>query len=314
MNTIRESRFLSLVTAAAIVCSVLPVGFPVAQANELPNVEEAPLQNLPKPEVSSDWPTPEDPGQSLGGLPKPEITNDWPTKEEPDQGSDSPASQIDDTIPRIQSRGGDTVRPVIVVLGPVTNFSTGSDFTITVKATDNVALDRVVVNIKNSENKNIGTCLLKSAAGQTEFTTSCTLDISDWGVGDFNFRTNARDMAGNISNTISQNFTIFDKTKPVTRLLTPITGLVTSTDFDITIRSTDNLALSKMIVNIKDARGRQVVSCMNQKVSGDDQTRTCTVDVSKLGAGSFQFKANAHDTAGNVSNTIFQTFTITNPQ
>ena len=273
MNMTKKSSLLSLVIAAAALCAVLPVGFFVAQASELSALEEPSVLEL-----------------------KPEVSNVLPPEEILDESED-----------------GDTIRPVIVVLEPVNNLSTDSDFTITVKATDNVALDRVVVTIKNSEDKNIGTCLLKSASGQTEFTTSCTLDVSDWGVGDFKFRTNARDAAGNVSNTISQTFTIFDKTKPVTRLLTPITGLVTSSDFDITIRSTDNIALSKMIVNIKDAQGKQVMSCMNLKVSGEDETRTCTVDVSKLGAGSFQLKANAHDTAGNVSNTIFQTFTIIDP-
>lgn len=274
MNTSKELRVLALVTTFAILSSLVPVGFYVAQADELPGEEEA----------------------STLDLPKPEITNDWPTEEVSDE-----------------SESADTTRPVIVVLEPTTMLSTDRDFTITVKATDNVALDRVVVNIRNSENKNIGTCLLKSASGQTEFTTSCTVDVSDWGAGDFKFRTNARDMAGNVSNTISQNFTIFDDTKPVTRLLTPITGLVTSSDFNVTIRSTDNILLSKMVVNIKDATGKHIMSCMNQKVHSEDETRTCTVDVSKLGSGSFQLKANATDTAGNVSNTIFQTFTITNP-
>lgn len=313
MNTSKELRLLSLLTAAAILFSTLPVSLFVAQAEELVSTGESSATELPKPEVTN-WPVPEDTDQSPGGLPKPEITTDWPTKEEPDQEGDSDVAPVDDNTPRVQPRAEDTTRPVIVVLGPAANLSTGSDFTITVKATDNVALDRVVVNIKNSEGKNIGTCLLKSASGQTEFTTSCTLDVSDWGVGDFKFRTNARDMAGNVSNTISQNFTIFDKTKPVTRLLAPITGLVTSTDFDITIRSTDNIALSRMIVNIKDAQGRQVMNCMSRRVSGDDQTRTCTVDVSKLGAGTFQLKTNAHDTARNVSNTITQTFTIVDPR
>jgi|GEM_PF-4062802 len=97
---------------------------------------------------------------------------------------------------------------------------------------------------------------------------------------------------------------------PVAEILAPVNGLITNSDFDITMRAIDDNDLAKMVVNLKDAGGANLASCLNEAVSGTDETRSCTVDVSALGDGDFGFKANARDDADQISNTLSQSFTI----
>jgi len=106
------------------------------------------------------------------------------------------------------------------------------------------------------------------------------------------------------------DFEPLDAAKPVTEVTAPVNGLVTNSDFDITVHSTDDVALTKMVVNLKDAGGANLSSCMNESVSGIDQTRSCTVDVDALAEGLYGFKANAKDDSGNTSNTVSQSFIV----
>lgn len=109
----------------------------------------------------------------------------------------------------------DEEKPVINVVEPTVNYLTNSDFDITVHATDNKELSKIVVNLKDGDNSaHIGTCANESVSG-TSATTTCTVDISELpnGDGDYYFRTNAKDADDNLSNTISQKFTV-DTTPP----------------------------------------------------------------------------------------------------
>jgi hypothetical protein len=204
----------------------------------------------------------------------------------------------------------DRTGPVIVVDSPADNAAFGGDFDITVTATDDIELGSVVINIKDEFGGHIGTCLNETVSGVDTYTTSCTVDTSGLGEGTFQFRTNARDAAGNISNTINQTFLI-DSTRPVIVVDSPVDNLVTNDDFDITVTATDDTGIVQVVINIKDEFGGHIGTCLNETVPGlTPHTTSCTIDASDLGEGIYQFRTNARDQSGNLSNTINQTFTI----
>jgi len=112
--------------------------------------------------------------------------------------------------------GYDSVKPNIVFDNPISDNLVFKDSTnITVQATDNVQLSRVVVNIRNSSGVLVRT-VTPFVSG-----TLYLLDVSLLGLpeGAYSVKTNATDQAGNTSSTLSRSFTI-DNTAPVGGSLT----------------------------------------------------------------------------------------------
>ena len=201
--------------------------------------------------------------------------------------------------------------PSIVVNHPENNHVTSGNFDIGVTVIDDNAVGKVVVNIKDEFGVNLASCLNETVSvATTTYNTGCTVDISSLNDGTYQFRTNALDAAGNISNTISQTFVI-DREKPFIEVISPENGFVTFSDFEITIRATDNLGLTQIVLNLKDENGDHLAPCVNEQAGGvKEYTTTCSVDVSELGAGVYGFRTNARDGEGKISNTVSQTFEI----
>ena len=205
---------------------------------------------------------------------------------------------------------GDIVKPVIVVDAPVDGVVVGSDFDITVTATDDEALDIVVVNLKNTTGGHLASCLNESAGGATTYTATCTVDVDPLAEGVYTFKTNTRDEAGNLSQTLTRSF-IVDKTRPTIVVDAPVDNLMTGTGFDIEVTATDDIGIGQVVINIKDEFGAHLGTCLNETVNGATPYSTsCTVSLDDWADGTYQFKTNAKDSAGNLSNTITQTFTI----
>lgn len=205
----------------------------------------------------------------------------------------------------------DKTKPVVEVLAPAYGLITKTDFTFQVKATDNEALNKVVANIKNEAGGNIASCINVSAAGATEYIADCTVDVDPLANGIYFVRTNASDVAGNLSQTLSHKFVV-DRTKPVIEVLDPADNYSTSGNFDITVKATDDNAVGKVVINLKDGSGAHLSTCLNETVSTitTEYITGCTVDVSVLADGAYQFKTNTLDSVGNLSNTITQHFVV----
>lgn len=116
----------------------------------------------------------------------------------------------------------DRDRPVFEVLEPVDGFIAYDDFEIKVHGTDNVGLGQFVVNLKDASGANLKPCLNESAGGVTDYTTSCTVDVDSLAPGFYGFKANARDLEGNISNTVSQTFEVREIVESI-EILTPTT-------------------------------------------------------------------------------------------
>ncbi|HOV30038.1 MAG TPA: Ig-like domain-containing protein, partial [Candidatus Dojkabacteria bacterium] len=108
----------------------------------------------------------------------------------------------------------DKTKPTIKILEPAENSSHSGSFNIKVQGTDESSgLGQFVINIKDSQGNNIGTCLNENENGKLEHTATCTINTSSYPNGQYSIRTNVKDRAGNMSDTLSRSF-IFDNEKP----------------------------------------------------------------------------------------------------
>lgn len=202
----------------------------------------------------------------------------------------------------------DTVKPVVTLENPTVSTFDSTDTDLVIKATDNIGLDKVVANIYQ------GGTLLKStqssAGGATEFTHTVDLanlpGIGLLPVGSYSVRYNATDLAGNLSQTKTFSFTIVDKVKPLTTLVTPTTnGPFGDTTVAIQVDATDDRGLNKIVANIyKDG----VLFKSTQTAVGGATSGTHSASV-VLPEGAYTIRYNASDLAGNISQT--KTFDIT---
>jgi len=124
----------------------------------------------------------------------------------------------------------DDVRPVVTVVSPVDAIEVTENFDITVNATDDRGIAQLVINLYDTTGAFMAPCLNSDGSAVLDFTDSCTVDISDLTPGTYSFKTNARDTAGNLSNTITQTFVVGQTVAPepdmmiITGLKSTITG------------------------------------------------------------------------------------------
>jgi len=107
----------------------------------------------------------------------------------------------------------DNTKPSIEIVSPDENSAHNATFNILVKAEDSGGIGQFVVNIYDGNGKFLSPCVNKSGGGATEYTVTCSIDTTEYTDGTYGIRTNARDLAGNMSNTLSRVF-IFDNTFP----------------------------------------------------------------------------------------------------
>ncbi len=121
----------------------------------------------------------------------------------------------------------DTTAPTIEILTPAVNSTHNNNVAISVRAQDaDSGLAQFVINIRDSNNVSIP-CFNQNAGGANDFTAECIFNISGRDDGVYQIRTNVRDAAGNLSQTLTRSFTI-DRTpsqEPDTN-----TGPISNTD------------------------------------------------------------------------------------
>ncbi len=110
----------------------------------------------------------------------------------------------------------DNTRPTLVFNNPsVANQLVGSDFTVSVTATDNTVLNYIAVNLYNATNTTLlGTCgVSPTNLGVSTYTFECNIDVDSLSEGIYTLRAGTFDAAGN-NQTTTATFKV-DKTAPV---------------------------------------------------------------------------------------------------
>ncbi len=197
----------------------------------------------------------------------------------------------------------DTGKPTMTVIEPENGFVTNADFDIVIQATDNEELASVVVNLKDENGANLASCLNEPTGAVTTYDASCTVSVAALGEGEFGYKANARDAAGNISNTVSRLFTI-DTTGPAITINTPVVDEVISQEVTVTGSATDPAGIEgdQVAVHLRPLKENgkcgAFVSSADATV-GETGAFSTTFDVSAFLPGRYCVTVLSSDTVGN---------------
>src|SRR5690606_5937143 len=131
----------------------------------------------------------------------------------------------------------DNTDPTIVILDPDENTAHNGLLEIRIKGVDSESgIGQFVANLKHENGTNLASCVNVNGNGVLELEVVCTINTTIYstlhGNGNYYIKTNVRDLAGNLSNTLSLNF-IIDNAKPNANIVTPENGAILQGDFTV---------------------------------------------------------------------------------
>lgn len=206
----------------------------------------------------------------------------------------------------------DSSRPTVELVSPTTTVINAAT-PLQINATDNLALNRVVANVRNASD----TLVLSTqsgAAGAANYSHS--VNVSSLSEGAYTVRYNATDLAGNLSETKTFAFTI-DNNQPVVEIVTPEVGSVfkSANVGNATFTASDTHGLKRVDANLFTGDNATFLRAIGS-TSG-----STSLDVTEweggwaiptnLAEGVYTIRYSAHDIAGRVT-TVSRTFTVDN--
>ncbi|MDR7187126.1 hypothetical protein J2X85_004196 [Microbacterium trichothecenolyticum] len=207
---------------------------------------------------------------------------------------------------RLEMRA-DTTKPVVEITSPTSGEIDGNANSIVLAAGDaESGIDVVVANIYKDGALLKGTQSSPNGAVSASHTVDLSTVVSGGlPLGQYTLRYNTRDVAGNLSQTHQFPFTLTDKTKPQTSLISPTTAGPFSS-LSVQVDATDNHGLSRVVANIYK-NGTLVKSTQTAANGAKSASHTAKVT---LPEGTYQIRYNSQDLAGHVSATREHTVTI----
>lgn len=198
----------------------------------------------------------------------------------------------------------DTTKPVVssdLADGTVIKTSTYLPATVTVTATDDTALAKIVANLYKDG-------ALYKPAQTAASGTAGSIPVSTTGlpVGSYELRYNAVDAAGNMSLTERKFFTVVDDVRPVVTVQLPnaVCGSTISASFS------DDQALGVVAINLYSKADDKLVKTLARKDAAGAKTDTLTADLTGLVNGEYYVKAGAFDQSGNNGTTVSTVFAL----
>lgn len=189
-----------------------------------------------------------------------------------------------------------------------------NNFNATVRATDNISLQRVTTKVRDQANPatSYQECASPSPLYATDFSWTCAINVNGLSDGTYTIEATAEDRAGNLSTAITSNFFV-DRDKPTVTISSPTTGDIFggSTKHLLTATGTINDA------NIKsycfNAPGLTAgAECVDTTASGTVSSQTW--DTSTLGSGThtITITLTATDISGKTSEPASITIIVDN--
>ena len=206
----------------------------------------------------------------------------------------------------------DNDKPTANLTSPTTNSFNPSELVVEVQ--DETALNKVTANIYNEANTTLLKSCSASASSATSYTLTCPVpDLSD---GVYTIRANASDKAGNVSSTITRQFTV-DHTPPTASITMPSANAVVNGS-SITIKGSanDTAAFNYFYCYVtlpgSSEVGTRGADCNTTWHSVTDGVLG-TVDLTGLSDGNYEAHLVAYDKAGNHSDINYAVpFTLDN--
>ena len=195
----------------------------------------------------------------------------------------------------------DVTKPATNVVSPQPDGQSYTDnFTIEAESTDNESgVVQAVINLYDASG------LYRSCTNETvnpaesSYSFSCDVEAGSLANGNYYAKVNAKDAAGNVSNTVSWNFTV-DNTKPSVSVVDPATGDVKTGSFMVTGTASDSETsidrVEYTVTEVSGIGGTYVNSAVNGTANG---TKDWGFNVPDLDEGYYRLKVQAFDTAGN---------------
>ena len=135
----------------------------------------------------------------------------------------------------------DTTKPTIEILNPAADTSHKGTLNINVKAQDNGSgIGQAVVNLYNSGG-HVAPCVNENGGGASPYEFTCSVNTTAHADGAYFIKTNARDLSGNLSQTLTRSFT-FDNTPSNGVFTSPANLDPVSGDFTIEVEIDDALS------------------------------------------------------------------------
>ncbi len=193
---------------------------------------------------------------------------------------------------------GDTTAPTVNLTAPTNNTTvSGSSFTATATASDNVGITKVEFYIGNT---------LSSTDSSSPY--SASLSTTGLSPGSYTTRAMAYDAAGNTTTSSSVNFTIPtppDTTAPTVALSAPAAGSTISGSAAVAnATANDNVGITKLDFLIDGV----VVTTSGSTTS----PYAGTINTTTLSNGTHQLSAKAYDAASNVGTSANVAITVSN--
>lgn len=206
----------------------------------------------------------------------------------------------------------DKTKSFVELLAPLNrNVFKDTNFDLKVGATDNIVLDRIIANLYK-----VGYPLPINSFSQPVMnlrTDTLIRDLSTLNLeeGDYYFKINAKDKAGNTSNTITWNFTI-DKTRGRVEMLKPKDKTeFNSSNFVFVLKATDQVGISQVVMNLRNKISNTVINSYSPYVNGlNEYIAEWDLTSLNLPEGEYTIKTNAKDLDNKTSNTITWNFNI----
>lgn len=212
----------------------------------------------------------------------------------------APSSVLSVTTPAIP----DTTAPAGSISAPVSGATLSNTATITVAASDNIALDHI--DFYRGGTTLIGSAIASGASGNFSLGWNTTT-VTD---GSYSLTAKIYDASGNSSTTSAVSVTVTnvvtppaDTTPPVVSVSYPSTGSTVSGVVAIGANATDNVGVTKVMFYRSTA------------LIGTDTTASpweVSLDTTVLNNGNYAITAKAYDAANNVTTSSAVTITVNN--
>ncbi|GAA5514290.1 hypothetical protein Dcar01_03045 [Deinococcus carri] len=203
---------------------------------------------------------------------------------------------------------GDTVAPTLTLTSPANGATTANPVRATGSASDNQGVTRVTYTLDNGPEVNAP--LTAGASVNFDFA------LPDLSAGQHTLVVRAYDAAGNASNAASTTFTVTagggtgqpgDTVAPTLTLTSPVNGATTTNPVRLTGTASDNQGVTRVTYTLDNGTPTDLAITPGQTVNLDTTLPT-------LPAGAHTLVVRAYDAAGNASNAVNVSITVSGEQ
>lgn len=220
-------------------------------------------------------------------------------------GNQSPEQSIVLTV-------GDTAAPSLIIVSPAEGSQAvpGQTLNITARATDDTAVQRVVLSTSGTFSSSV-TQTLEPPAASADVLFSITVP-ADTRAGALVLAVQAIDAAGNSSATVTRTLSVPDTLAPAATISAPASGTVIDprVPLEVVVTASDETGVSRVDLSVTGAATFAGTRPVDPPSLNQTETFQVTFGALPIAGGSLSIAADARDTAGNTGSAGPATFLV----